>query len=114
MARGAGKLDRKIVIQRKQSDGVDAFGEPTSETWPTFITVSANRKDISDSEKVSAGQINAVRMSRVVIRSSVNSRSVTPNDRLSYDSKIWDIHGIKETGEGRMKYLELTVMAQAD
>lgn len=110
----AGKLDRKIVIQRYTGGSVDAFGENTSGSWGTFITVSASRKDVSDSEKVSAGQVNAVRMSRFVIRSSANSRTVTPVDRVSYDSKIWDIHGIKETNEGRMKYLELTVMAQAD
>jgi head-tail adaptor len=114
MAGGAGKLDRKIVIERYTSGSVDAFGEDTAGSWDTFITVSAGRKDASDGEKVSAGQINAVRMSRFVIRSSVNARSVLPTDRVSYDNKIWDIHGIKETSEGRMKYLELTVMAQAD
>lgn len=110
----AGKLDRKITIERYTNGGLDAFGEDTAGSWGTFITVSASRQDVSDSEKVSAGQVNAVQMSRFVIRSSANSRTITPVDRVSYDSKIWDIHGIKETGEGRMKYLELTVMAQAD
>jgi head-tail adaptor len=111
----AGKLDRKIVIQRYTSGGVDAFGEDTAGSWGTFITVSATREDVSDSEKVSAGQINAVRMSRFVIRSSINARSVLPTDRVSYDGCIWDIQGKpKETRRGRRQFLEFLAIAQSD
>lgn len=110
----AGKLDRKITIERYTNGGLDEFGEDTAGSWGTFITVAASREDVSDTEKVSAGQVNAVRMSRFVIRSSINSRTIDAKDRINYDGKYWDIHGSKETSKGRLKYLELTAMAQAD
>ena len=110
----AGKLDRKITIERYTNGGLDAFGEDTEGSWGTFITVAAWRSDVSDAEKVSAGQINAVRMSRFIIRSSVDSRTIDANDRINYDGKYWDIHGSKETSKGRLQYIELTAMAQAD
>lgn len=109
----AGKLDRKIVIERLTIGAANAFNE-TSDTWGEFITRQASRQDVSDSEKVNAGQVNATRMSRFVIRSGVEALTITPMDRVNYDSKLWDIKGIKETTKGRGRFLEITAIAQAD
>ncbi|MEW7009493.1 phage head closure protein [Lentilitoribacter sp. EG35] len=111
---GAGKLDRRIIIERNTGSGVNEFNEP-DDNWEKFTTVSAERKDVSDSEKISAGQVNATRMSRFVIRSSQKSRTIDAKDRINYDGTLWDIKGKpKETLHGRSRYLEITAIAQAD
>jgi SPP1 family predicted phage head-tail adaptor len=96
----AGNLDRRIVIERSTSTP-NAFNEPV-ETWAPLLTVWAERKDVSDAEKMSAGQISSMLMSRFVIRSSAAAKGVKPSDRISYrifyENKPWNIFGIKEHG----------------
>ncbi len=113
MTRSAGDLDRRITVERYNESARDEFNEATG-AWESYTTVWASRQDVSDAEKVTADQVNAVRSSRFVIRSSIKSRAITPNDRINYNSLLWDIHGIKETREGRKRFLEITAMAQAD
>lgn len=108
----AGALDRRITIQRYTATQ-DAFGGDV-QTWADLITVSARRSDVSDSERIAANQINATQMSRFVVRSSTVTRGLTPKDRISYDNSHWDIHAIKETKDGRLRFLEITAMRQAD
>lgn len=112
MAGGAGQLDRRITIQRFTATQ-DAFGGDV-ETWVDLKTVSAKRMDLSDSERLAADQVNATQMSRFVVRSSAITRDVTPKDRINHDGGSWDIHGIKETREGRKRFLEITAARQAD
>lgn len=121
MARGAGQLDRRITIQRYTATQ-DAFGGDTK-TWVNLTTNSqeggpekfaAKYTPVSDAERLSASQINATQMSRFVVRSSTVTRGVTPEDRVSFDGDFWDIHGIKETKEGRKRFLEITAMREAD
>ena len=108
-----GKLDRRITIERLTSGSVNGFGEP-SEAWATLATVWAKRSDVSDAEKVSAGQRSSALMSRFVIRSSTVTRTVTTLDRLNYESHIWNIHGVKETSEGRNHWIEITATRESD
>lgn len=108
----AGKLDRRIVIERATTT-FDAFNSPV-ETWAPLLTVWAERKDVSDAEKVSAGQVSSMLMSRFVIRSSVAAKGVTPKDRVSYDGAVWNIFGIKETPHGRNRFLEITAGRNLD
>lgn len=108
----AGKMDRRITIERF-SKVKDEFNEDV-ETWVNLTTVWANRKDVSDGERLSASQVNSSLMSRFTIRSSVKSKTITPNDRISYDGGVWDIHGAKETGHGRKRFIEITAMRQSD
>ena len=112
MAGGAGRLDRRIVIERYTATQ-DAFGGDV-ETWATLTTVAAQYTPVSDSERMSADQINATSMARFVVRSSTVARSVDPKDRLQFNGVAWDIHGIKETKEGRKRFLEITAASQAD
>lgn len=110
--RRAGQLDRRITIQRYTATQ-DAFGEDIK-TWADLTTVSAKYKHVSDSERLSASQVNATQICRFVVRSSVVMRGVTPKDRVSFDGYSWDISGIKETPEGRLQFLEITATRQAD
>ena len=109
----AGKLDRRITIERLAEGAVNGFGEP-AETWATLTAVAANRADVSDTEKVSAGQRSSALMSRFVIRSSTVTRTVTTLDRLNYDNRIWNIQGVKETSEGRNHWIEITATRESD
>ena len=108
----AGALDRRITIQRAAVTQ-NGFGEDQL-AWADLATISASREDMSDGERLSASQINATLASRFVVRSSTLTRSVTPKDLISYDGGLWDIHGIKETNKGRMRFLEITAMRQVD
>ena len=109
---GAGNLDRRVTMERATVTQ-DPFGGDQM-AWGTIGTVWARREDASDGERLSASQVNATLISRFVIRSSIMTRGVTPNDRLNYDGGYWDIHGIKETKDGRNRFLEITAMRQSD
>ncbi|MEW9838233.1 phage head closure protein [Mesorhizobium marinum] len=109
---GAGALDRRIVIERATVT-YNAFNEPV-QTWATHATVSAERKDVSDGERLAAGQVGSSLHTRFKIRANPTSKGFKPTDRVSYDGAIWSIFGIKETSEGRNRYLELTCAKDAD
>ena len=109
---GAGNLDRRIVIERATSTN-NALNEP-QQTWATLTTVWAQRKDVSDGEKLAAGQVGSHLSSRFVIRSNPTTKAITPSDRINYDGSIWSIFGIKETSEGRNRFLEITAAKDDD
>lgn len=113
MAKGAGALDRRITLQRLTEGAQDGFGHP-AETWADLTTVSASRADVSDGERVSAGQRDSALMSRFVVRSSAVARTVTTLDRISYGGDTWSIKGVKETGDGRLRFIELTAVRDSD
>lgn len=109
---GAGDLDRRITIERFTSTK-NEFNEPV-ETWAPLATVWAQRKDVSDGEKFAAGQVSSSLRSRFVIRSSSTTKTITPVDRISYDGALWNIHGVKETEQGRNRFIEITAVRNAD
>lgn len=112
MAIGAGRLDRKITIERA-TYAANALNEQIP-SWGTFISVRARKRDLSDGERVEAGQVSAALISRFVIRSSDDARTVTPNDRLTYGGATWNIQGVKEAEEGRDRFIEITAARAAD
>lgn len=108
----AGQLDRKVTIQRFTSVP-NEFNEPV-ETWADFFTCRAMRRDVSDGEKFAAGQVGSSLRSRFTVRSSSETRTVTPTDRLVHEGDTWSIHGVKEANEGRHKFIEITAVKDAD
>jgi SPP1 family predicted phage head-tail adaptor len=112
MSRSAGELDRKVVIQRATSTP-NAYNEPEL-SWSDHLSVWAKRTDVSDGEKFAAGQVGSFLMTRFVIRSSEAARGIRASDRLSHEGKTYNIHGIKETQDGRFKFLEITASAEAN
>lgn len=108
----AGSLDRRIVIQRATTVA-NAFNAPI-ETWAPFATVWAGRSDVSDGERMAAGQVGSFVMSRFVVRANSTTKAIKATDRVSHDGAIWAIHGIKETKDGRNRFLELTCARDAD
>ncbi|WP_085025288.1 phage head closure protein [Ensifer aridi] len=108
-----GKLDRRITIERETETGRNEVNEPVYE-WAALATVWARRRDASDGEREAAGQVGSTLMTRFVIRSSSVTRSVTPVDRLNYSDATWNILGVKETEEGRNRFIEITAIRDAD
>jgi SPP1 family predicted phage head-tail adaptor len=101
-----GGLDRRVTVQ-KYSLGRDQWNNPI-EVWTDLATVWAARTDVSDSEKLTGGQVLATLVSRFVVRSTAAMRTVKPTDRLASDGAVWEITGIKETRDGRNRFLEIS------
>ena len=108
----AQELDRSITVERS-TETENELNEPVV-TWSVFVKVRAKRRDASDGEKVSAGQLGATLMSRFVIRSSAMTRQVLPTDRIRHDGRLWNILGIKQADEGRNRFLEITAITSVD
>ena len=107
----AGKLDRRIQFQRFTLTD-DGFGQV--EAFANLgKTIAAGKRDISDGERMRAGEVSAQITSRFHVRSSAFTRDLTPADRLVYDGRTYSIYGIKEL-EGRKRLLEITAGARVD
>lgn len=103
-----GQLDRKITIERQDGWIDDGWGTPTPGDFVPVATVHAKRTDVSDREKLIAAQVMSQSTSRFVVRSSSITRAITSMDRLQHEGAIWGIDGIKETQDGRRRFLEIT------
>ena len=115
MARGAGNLDRRIVFERASATQ-NEFNEDV-QIWTEYTSAWAERKDAADRarlEMMAAGQVGSVLTSRFVIRANPTTKAITAADRINYDGAIWSIFGIKETAEGRNRFLEVTASKDAD
>lgn len=108
----AGNLDRTIEIERKTAGAKNSFGE-AAETWATYFTCRAMRQDMRDAEKVQSDRPQSSLMSRFLVRSSSETRSVTNADRLVHDGMTWQIEGVKQSSQGgRDRFLEITAIAE--
>ncbi len=110
---GAGQLDRKITIERRTAGAPNAFNE-SAKVWAVHTAVRAKREDVSDAERVAAGQVGTVLMARFVVRSSTKTRSVTSLDRINGEGGIWNITGVKEAKGPRKRWLEITAVRSSD
>ena len=109
----AGKFDRRITIERfaAGSPAVDAFGGESG-AWGALATVWAQRTPVSDGEKWRAQEVAAAITERFLIRWSSTVSGVSAKDRISYNSRLYDISGVKEVG--RRQYIEITAAARDD
>ena len=95
-----GKLNKKIVIQRKGS-GQSSMGTPNG-TWSTHATVWAERRDRKGRESheaEGAGKVEAIALIDWRFYNSSETSDITSTDRVSYDSKIFEILTTREVGE---------------
>jgi len=106
----AGSLDRWLILQRRTVE-TDALGEEV-ETFIDLATVRASKTDISDAEKVRAQQVGAEITTRFQIRWSVNWSDLNPKDRVTCESREYEVVGVKEIG--RREGIEITACARAD
>lgn len=106
----AGKLDRRISIQR-YGISYNADNEPI-EGFTDLATVWASVQYASDGEKARAGEVAATVSVRFQTWWSTAVSTVNPKDRVAYDGKVFDIVGVKELG--RREGLEISAAAPAD
>lgn len=112
MVLNAGNLDRRVQFRRAVLVD-DGFGQ--SEEWHNHGSpVYASKRDISDAERLSAGQVQATITTRFVVRWSSFTADLDPTDRLSCEGREYNITGIKEVPDQRRRMLELTCAARAD
>ena len=104
-------LDRFVTFERLTEGEVNGWNE-TEETWATVSMEWANKRDVSDAEKLSAGQEYSARIARFTVRHNPFTASLTGNDRLQYEG-VWNIRGVKE-GEGRNQWIEVTAEKRSD
>ncbi|MEO9537208.1 MAG: phage head closure protein [Parasphingorhabdus sp.] len=106
--KGAGKLDRKVQF-RRYGDADDGFSQVKQ--WANHgKVISAAKTDVSDSEKIRAGEVSATLTARFEVRSSQFTRGLTAKDALTYRGVTYAIFGIKEIG--RNNRLEITAGAE--
>lgn len=98
----AGKLNRSITIEQLTS-GQDALGQPV-QTWTAVATVSAEIRDLSGREFLSAQAAQSGVIAKIRIRYRAD---VTAAMRAVFGTKIYNIHAALDiTGKKR----ELTLM----
>src|SRR5690554_282087 len=103
----AGDLDRRITINRAGSV-TNAYGEIV-ETWADLATVWAKVEPISDGERWRAAEVAAHVTTRFTIRWGLG---VTPQDRILYEGREFEIAGVKEIG--RREGQEITASARGE
>lgn len=106
-----GSLDRRIVIQR-MTVTPSAYNEPI-ETWATHLTLWARKFDTSAGEAMRAAEVGASLTARFTVRNTADTSGITAKDRVVYDSKTYNITGVRETG-GRNTFIEIDVAIRAD
>lgn len=110
MAIGAGRLDRRITIQRF-TETRDEYNEAV-QLWATLATVWASYEPLSDGEAFRAGETMAEASARFVVRYSTTLADLTPKDRLTFDGGTWQVVRVKEIG--RREGLEITTKSRSD
>jgi head-tail adaptor len=74
---------------------VQASPEPVVALW-------ADRRDVSDGEKLRSGELMAELSARFTFRAESRSRGITAKDRLQHGQNVFHIVGIKETRNGAL------------
>lgn len=109
----AQELDRFITIVKLDVEtGRNEMNEPIYGTETT--TYRAKRSDVSDGEKFQAGGVGGFLSARFIIRSSIRSRAINASDELHHANQKWNIVGIKETQDGRNRFLEISATSEAE
>lgn len=105
------RLDHRVTIQQN-TPTVDDYGGST-DVWADFITVSAERKDVSARESYRAQEVGAEISVRFKVRYSPDMATVTPKDRLVLENGLtYNITGTRETQ--RNKWIEIDCVVRAD
>lgn len=109
----AGERNHKIKIERNNADGGTAaentFGEAV-DNWTLFATEWAGMIWGKGIERRQAGRENASAPATFFVLTNSKTRTVTPADRLRYDSAIWDISSAVPRG---LDQIEITAARAA-
>jgi SPP1 family predicted phage head-tail adaptor len=104
-----GRMDSRIAIERTTTT-TNAYGERTN-TWGTLATVWADviYRDGSGSETIQSAQVLSKQPVHFLIRYSTTVADVSPKDRVSYNSKLYNIEAVQEVGRNDGLRLTCTI-----
>ena len=107
----AGKLDRKIELQRFTATTDPDSGEQVK-AWAFLAYASASKMDVSDRERVASSEVAAEIGTRFQVRWTSTLADINPKDRLVFEGSTYQIVAVKEIG--RRVGLEISAIARAD
>ncbi|TXH56418.1 MAG: head-tail adaptor protein [Desulfurellales bacterium] len=97
------RLNCVVVVQRIKSAATrDANNEidlTSSGNWETYATRLASFKTRGGSERFASDMIQAGQTHRVYMRRDATTKSITPEMRLSYDSRYFNILAVADQDE---------------
>lgn len=110
--RGAGMLRERVLCQMK-GPATDELGNPVpgGDKWTTQFSVRAGFQPKNGGESVIAGRLQGVQPYIVTIRSSNDTRQITPGWRLvdaRDEKRIFNIRSLADP-DGKRQWLELLV-----
>lgn len=111
MVLNAGSLNRRIQIRRFNRTGTNGFGENVGSFEDHGVPIFANRRDVSDGERLRAEVWTNKLVSRFVVRANAFSCSIRRSDRLIHEGTTWEIDGIKEDPDSR-GFIEITATTE--
>ena len=108
-------MNRFVIarFERPSSSGRNAFNEPTGARTMLGKAYVAKR-DLSATEKVSAGAETSARVTVFTVRENALTRDVRADDVLVVRGKDWNITGVTEHPGQRRGYLEFTAVSNRD
>lgn len=104
----AGRLDRRITLQRWTPSSPDSHGQEQG-SWLTLAMRWAERRFVSGRERLEASQTLAGQVEVFRVRGDLD---VTPRDRLVFEGVAYDIQSVAEIG--RREGHEITAVARAE
>lgn len=107
----AGQMDRRIVVERFDESLRNALNEPQG-AWVTVCQLWAERRDQSDAESVAAAANGSALVARFSVRSTSETRAITPAMRINDGAMLWNIKGLMN-GEARRRGM-VVILAVAD
>lgn len=106
----SGPLDRRITIERATVSR-DAMNEQVT-TWSPLATVWASAAPVRDGERFADGEVRSLITMRFQVRWSSTLSGLDERDRVIFDGRTYDIHGVKEIG--RRVGLEISAAARSE
>lgn len=99
----AGDLDRRVTIRRATTT-IDPGSGQQIEAWVDLMTLSASWRRASAREVLAAAEIQAIVTDVFVVRWSATTATITPEDRLVYQGREYNLAEATEMGrrEGMM------------
>lgn len=104
------RLNRRVTLLRA-TVAADGYNEDVA-TWRAVGTVWAAYTPTSDGERVRGAEIGAVTDARFQVRRSALTEAVTPEWRLRFEGRDYNIGGKKEV-DGRVGF-EISAQARAE
>lgn len=93
----AGELDRGVTIRRATAI-IDPGSGQQIETWVDLATVWASWRRASAREQLAAAEIQAAVTDVFIVRWSATTATITPEDRLVYQGREYNLAEATEIG----------------